>query len=530
MKALTTRQKEVLLSYVQGAQRAGRHLSRSDLKDLGYSRDTVRAQFGNYDSLRALAKKHFPEEFAKIREELLQRNWKSGSTASAIKKGKRFVITTAVDDSPVHRPFFEALKRYCKHNDATLLILPVQASQSSVDEALVGEHWIFEDVHLNSNFSICSIKINPKTAQPTTGLKRIGQRDGSIVVASPKQFLEFVAVGNEKTPHAVMSTGAVTSPNYRSRSGDTKRIDYIANHDHVLGAVIVEIENKKRYHFRQVQADPSGRFYDLGVEYSASSVRTCAPSGMLWGDLHSGEIDATAKKAAIEMIRHTKVERVFWGDAFSGISVNHHEEDNLLVRAVLAEKGKLNLEQELRELAKEIDEITSMQEVKSLEMVWSNHHEFLTKHYLPKGKYKQDPQNYRIAHKLALAMMDGKDPIQFACEDLIGLKHPKKVRWLKRDEDVRIGGVQMGAHGDRGANGAKGSKATIENAYGRCMHGHTHSPYIFRGIFCVGTTSVLRAGYNEGPSGWVHTHGFVYPNGMMQLINVFDGRWRSSNE
>jgi hypothetical protein len=168
-----------------------------------------------------------------------------------------------------------------------------------------------------------------------------------------------------------------------------------------------------------------------------------------------------------------------------------------------------------------------LKQVDSLEIVFSNHHEFLTKHYLPKGKYKNDPQNYRVAHKLALAMMDGKDPIRYACEELIGLKNPSKVVWLKRDEDRTVSGVQMGAHGDKGAHGSKGSKRTLEDAYGQMMHGHTHSPYIFRGVWCVGTTSHLRVGYNEGASGWVQSHGFVYPNGMRQLVNIFKGKWKS---
>ena len=35
-----------------------------------------------------------------------------------------------------------------------------------------------------------------------------------------------------------------------------------------MGAIIVEIVDDKRYHFRQVQADKDGSFIDLGVQYS----------------------------------------------------------------------------------------------------------------------------------------------------------------------------------------------------------------------------------------------------------------------
>ena len=160
----------------------------------------------------------------------------------------------------------------------------------------------------------------------------------------------------------------------------------------------------------------------------------------------------------------------------------------------------------------------------------SNHHDFLSKHYLSEGKYIDEPQNYFLGHELVGAMGKGWNPLQYACEKIYGLKHPKKVKWLKADEDDRIANVQMGAHGHLGANGSKGSKRTLEEAYGEAMHGHTHSPYIFRGIYCVGTTSILRPGFNTGPSGWVHCSGNIYKNGSRELINSFNGEWRLRKE
>lgn len=526
LKDYTPKQREILIAYLRGAQKLKRHLSRSEMRDLGFSRDAIRASFSSLIKLKEEVKKVFPKEVEGLVDEQILNPEKSKQLRRDLKQFSRFVITTAVDGAPVHKGFLNSIKNYCKRNDAMLLVIPAENTLKEMDPVLVGEHWILEDTDLNSNFRICTIKISPKAVQPTTSLQRIGQREGSMIVASPKQFLEFVAVGTDKYPHAVMSSGAITVPNYYSKNGEVRRVDYIANHDHVLGAVIVEVEDDSNYHFRQIQADESGHFFDLGLQYTEKTFKKVPPQGMLWGDLHAGEVDQTAKKASIEMMLHTGVRRIFWGDAFSGISINHHEEDNHIKRAILAGEGKMSLEDEIRELVKEIDEITSHDQVDELVIVASNHHDFLSKHYLPKGKYVLEPQNYKIAHKLVSAMLDGKDPLQYACETLIGLAFPEKVKWLKRDEDIQIGGVQMGAHGDKGANGSKGSKRTIENAYGRAMHGHTHSPHIFRGVFCVGTNSLLRPGFNEGPSGWVHNNGFVYDNGMCQLVNIFNGRWR----
>ena len=86
--------------------------------------------------------------------------------------------------------------------------------------------------------------------------------------------------------------------------------------------------------------------------------------------------------------------------------------------------------------------------------------------------------------------------------------------------------VELGAHGDKGANGARGSLHAMENAYGNSVSGHSHSPEILRGAWQVGTCSYLKLEYNQGPSSWLHSSCLLYPNGARQLINVIGGQWR----
>ena len=473
--------------------------------------------------------KNHPDDLEEVTEAKIRDPKKMVELDNIIKNCKRFVITSAVEGSPTHKEFKKSIETYCKENDAKLLIMPSGKSLENMDPELAGEHWILQDTKLNSNFWLCSMKIPPKSAQPTDKLKRIGQRDGSLIAASPKQFLQFVAVGNEKLAHAVMSTGAITLPNYSSRTG-TSCTDYIATHDHVMGAVIVEIVDDSSYHFRQIQASEDGSFYSIGRKYSPKGSKKSAPKAMLWGDLHSGEVDPDAKRANFEIMKETGVDTVYLGDAFGGISINHHEEHDKLKRAILASQNRLNLGDEIEELCNEINEITSKPNVKKVVIVDSNHHDFLSKHYLAEGKYIDEPHNYFLAHELVGAMGKGWNPLQYACEKIFGLKNAEMVQWLKIDEDSQVAGVQMGAHGHKGANGSKGSKRTLEEAYGRALHGHTHSPYLYRGIGCVGTTSILRPGFNVGPSGWVHCSGNVYENGAIELINSFSGKWRLSKK
>ena len=524
---LNSRQQEILDSFVRESRKVRRFLTLTELKELGFTREMLRQSFDSLSKLKKLARAAYPTELSELIEENLFDPKRMVALQKELRKCKRFVVTAAINNSAVHKGFHKALKEYCKYNKAMLIIMPSGTSLDAMSPNLADDNWIFENTALNSNIWLSNIKINPNSAQPTTALSRIGQRDGSLIVASPKQFLNFVPVGNEKLPHAVMSTGAITVPNYSSpKTGRVTRTDYFAEHDHVLGAVIVEVVSGKEYHFRQIQAANDGSFHDLGKKYFANrKPLAVAPIGMLWGDLHAGEVDKEAKRAAFEQMNETRVKRVFIGDGFGGISINHHEEKNLITRAILAMKSKMSLEAEVKDFVNEINEIS--EKADEVVIVASNHHDFLNK-YIQLGKYINEPNNYYFASKLATAMMEGHDPLEFAARNLVGLKYPKRVRFLKRDEDYMLAGVQMGQHGDKGSNGSKGSKVTLETAYGKIMHGHTHSPYIFRGVYCVGTTSILRPDFVSGASSWVHCNGFVYPDGSCQLVNSFYGNWRAA--
>jgi hypothetical protein len=522
-KGLTPKQSKLLSAYIAAAQKLGRHPTRSDMLQVGYSRDSIRAAFTSLQNLKKVAKSEQPRAFLGIIEDVINSPERKKSLATTLKNYKRFVVTTVVSGCPVHKGFLKSLKTYCKKNRAALLLLPANGSVSDMDPALSGEHFIFEDTNLNSNLHLSSIKVNSKSVNPLTGLSRIGQRNGSVIVASPKQFMEFVPTGDNKLPHVVMSTGALTKSAYTSGKGEIKRVDYIAAHDHMVGAVVVEIEDNKIFHFRQIQSEKGGSFVDLGVYYQGDQVGTLAPEAFSLGDTHVLETDPTAMKAWREVSKATGCRRVVHHDLFSGLSVNHHEENRNINRALLAMQNGLSLEEELKSVAKFIDEETSQYD--EVVIVDSNHHDFITR-YLQEGKYLRDPQNFFLAHKLVSAMAEGKDPFRYAIETLVGLKSPKKVRWLKRDESYRIAGIELGAHGDKGANGAKGSATTLEKAYGNCVVGHSHSPKILRGFWQNGTSSFLRLPYTQGSSSWFHSSTLIYKNGARQMVHSIGGKWR----
>jgi hypothetical protein len=521
---LTPTGKELLNTYLAAIRKSGRYPSKADMAALGFNRERIRDHFGSAENLKKYALAANPDLSLLITEEKIKNPKKAKGLASQIKKYKRFVVTSAVDGAPVHKGFLQSLRTYCKAKNALLVIIPTGNDIGAMDANLADEAWIFDKTDLNSNIYISAVKVPPKSVNPLTSLGRIGQRNGSTIIASPKQFLEFVAVGDNKTPHAMMSTGAITRAKYADKDGVHKKTDIIALHDHVVGAVVVEIENDKFYHFRQLQAEPSGAFVDLGDYYNGSKIGKLLPTSFVIGDYHVTETDPTAAKAWDEVSKLTGNPNRVHHDFFSGVSVNHHEEDNEIVRARLMAENRLSLEAELRECARVLDEETAKCDL--VVVVDSNHHDFVAKHYVPRGKYHKDPQNLDFASKLVSPMIRGENPIRYALETLIGLKHPEKVLWLKRDESYRPSGIELGAHGDKGSNGSKGSFATLEKAYGNCVVGHSHTPRIVRGFWQVGTSSFLRLPYTEGGSSWCHSSCLVYPNGARQMINSFSGKWR----
>ena len=267
------------------------------------------------------------------------------------------------------------------------------------------------------------------------------------------------------------------------------------------------------------------RFIDLGVEWSSKGKRNVAPAAFVLGDWHSGSTDPIAKRCWYEVCKVLKPEYLVMHDFFDGLSINHHEAHNLTLKAKRAQEGELDLLSELIGCRDDLEELTEW--VDRVVVTKGNHDEFLDR-YLQSGMYIKDPYNHKTALALAQVAIDGEDPLKYAIEEMIGIptSAKEKIRWLSRDEDFFIAKIQLGAHGDKGANGAKGSLKSMEQAYGNSVTGHTHSPEILRGAWQVGTSSLLKLAYNVGPSSWLHTSCLVYPNGSRQLINVIDGQWK----
>jgi hypothetical protein len=526
MKNVISKKAQMIKDYANATKSLGHHPTYGEFAaEAGHTRAAVQHHFFTKNALRDEAKKAFPEAFDGIIDEELYNPQSFKELTKTLGKYKRFFITTAIGGAPIDAKALKSVKQYCKMNKAALLVLPANNDLSDIDPALVSDadvNIVFSDVALNKNLHISTIKINPKAVDPVTGLARIGQRDGSFIFASPKQRLKFVPNSNLRLPHCLMTTGAITKPMYQGKKYSQQRTDFIANYDHVMGGLIVEIQDKVHFHFRQVQFEKNGNFIDLGVYYQGDRVSTVAPKALVLGDYHSIDKDPVADAAYKNLMKALNPETLVLHDAFDGKSISHHDQHKKIYRTMLAEQGKLSLEKELQVMTNDLNSLSCL--VKQVVMVKSNHDEFLSR-YLDDSRYVNEPHNYKMAAILTGLMVQGKDPLKAGVE-MLGLKEPSKFKWLRRDEDFMVARIQLGAHGDKGGNGSKGTLMSMENAYGLSVTGHSHTPEILRGAWQVGTTSKLNLDYTKGsPSSWFQTACLVYPNGSRQLISVVDGKW-----
>lgn len=505
-----------------------------ELVTLGHTKDSIKHHFSSLSKLEEIAREEYPNEFFDVEiADLLEDNDLSDKLHKVIKQHKKFIITTAVTGCVAHEGFHASLKSFCKQNKAALLILVAsdpahnkscnKGGYGTIDAKLAKECMVVEDTYLNSNFFISTIKLSAKQINPTTGLSDIGQRKGSFVFASPKQSMTLESTSNEKLPHVMMTTGAITIPNYVSEMYMSERTAYIADKHHVMGAIYVNIFDDEVYGYTQIQMlNEEGSFVHFGKRYHPNGkITNEVPEALICGDWHSGETDHLVRLCTEEMLTFFKPKKAVLHDVFNGKSINHHEENNMIVKAQHFMQGVPSLEQEFIGLRDDLDWFSK--QVEEVVVVKSNHDEFLSKDYLRYAKYARDSQNHYFSLDLAKAMIEGKDPLKFAVEK-VGLK-AKNIRWLQRDEDFKVAGIQLGAHGDIGPSGTRGNIKNMRKSYGQSVTGHSHSPGIFHGAFVVGTSSFLKLGYTQGPSNWLQTHACVYSDGSRQLINMIDGKW-----
>lgn len=463
----------------------------------------VRKYFGGLTALRKAADE----------KQALYSRFTSEITDKGGKK-QRYIVTSIVEGAPINRDFYSALKLYCEKNNAKLLMLwmrgVLKTDMFSKDDMAEYKKYLFTEFKFNNTLRAKDFLLYPAQQLPLTGLDRFGSKKTSLIVASTKQMMTSIPRPKGETPHVIWTTGTVSTPEYsKTRNGA------LASQDNTLGALIVEVESDKKFYIRNVEWIDDC-FVDLGKAYYSNKVKNIACEALVWGDLHSQEIDKISLEKAIEQTNYLKAQRIFIHDLISFNSISHHNEGKYLTKTFIPH--------EVNTLRKELDTAKQLlhyihKSIKSdIIVVQSNHDDFLYR-YCDEGRFLKDAHNAILGAECFIKYTKKLNPI----EDYMNMKY---ITFLKPDESYKVLGIETGQHGHHGANGAIGSPNGFRKSYDKIVLGHSHQPKIVNNVYYVGTLSKLILAYNKGSSSWLPANCAIYKNGSRQLLIWIDNKWK----
>ena len=458
-------------------------------------------------------------------------------------KARKYIITAAQNATPVHKGFFQALQNFAKHVEAELIIIPLRYRNPTsrwTKENESHEWWKPElepfmyagRFNLNKNLTIVAdIKITPTAVTPLTGLEGVtGDRSG--IVGHTKIQLTTVPTPRNRMAKIMTTTGAVTVSNYSDTKAGKK-----GEFHHALGATMIELTSRGGFHMRQISACRDGSFIELNVSANAE-IAEKAPraKGLVMGDTHNDFTDPKVDKATFGaggIVELLNPEKLVWHDVDDFYPGNHHHRGNPFIAVA---KQRSGMDDVRGGMQRACDYVYNKTPRNCLSVLVASNHPEAQEKWLKDTDWRYDPVNAEFYLETALAIVRsakmGKqgatytDPFIYWARKMLKTM-PHEPLLLDRGDSHLIENIEVGAHGDKGANGARGNIRTYAKIGSKSIIGHSHSPGISDGCYQVGTSTYLKLEYNQGLSGWLQAHCVIYANGKRSLIFIIDGKFRS---
>lgn len=471
---------------------------------------------------------------------------------------QRFILTSAQDHTSVHKGFLSALMTYRDwlRNDGSceLMIAGFTYNKRLFEDHskwqamwpdMIREHMVWGRVRIADKIDFCAeMNTRPTAKTPLTGFETYTRHRWGIFPHAKVQLRSIATMKHEPSKQ-IMTTGAVTLPNYvQLRAGIE------AQFHHVLGAVLVEVDENGVFFCRHLLAEDDGSFYDLDHRITPTSVTAGhRVEAINHGDIHTAQIDPivsaatwgvypTSKKIngrrvwegldGPTMIDVLYPKYQFFHDVSDQRARNHHNLRDPHHMFELFHHGIDSVEDEQAEVAMFLA-LTRRPWCESI--VVESNHDLALKRWLKEADYKIDPLNalffLRCQTAIYQAIKDGnrdfsifEHVMRTSGFDLTG------IRFLRTDDSFRIFDIEKALHGHNGANGGRGSVLSFTRMGPKATVGHYHSPEIRDGIYAAGVKGLLDMGYNLGLSSWAHADVITLANGKRQIITWQDGRWR----
>ena len=473
--------------------------------------------------------------------------------------GRSFIFSGAQNDTPVDKPFWNNLKAYAEAINAEIIIGPWTYETNWWDEnnpasrqydPIIVPHLCFGQMEIGDNFIFAGeMNTLPTASRPISDLTTYSRGKWAVFPHAKLQLISVPAINPWEQAFQLMTTGAVTRPRVIPRKAGIKSI-----FNHVLGATIVEFDDDGLFFCRQIIADKDGNFQDLDVKVRQGRVLYGQNVlAMTAADIHIAKLD---RINAINTFGYDPQTRKYSGDGKSIIetlrpknlilhdlhdheSRNHHNANDVSHNYEMAIRGRESVLDELRRAS---DFLEKMDRPGMKTIVVESNHDLALERYIREARYRNDGINFRLGlqldaayhdyrEKVAQALDSSKRPpdfsmVEYAIRDVIKSRL-MNTTWVYDGGSYIIDDIQVGNHGFRGANGAKGTVTGFARLGQKMTIGDKHSPTILDGVYVAGVMQ-LQHGYNKGLSGWAVAHVIQYDNGARALITMQQGRWRKN--
>ena len=428
--------------------------------------------------------------------------------------GRRFVLTSAQNNTHVHHGFLDALLTYCKHNGSQLLVAPFTYNKGAWEQragvitAHTDDLWYDpavepylsrEPLRLAPSLLWCAdFDRLPTATEPLSGLlDYTGASSG--VFPHIQMRMESVATGNHEPTKFLYTTGCVTQRNFIQRAAGKK-----AEANLKWAALAVEVDEDGAWFARQLEANDDGVFHDLTHEYSADGFRQVQVAGVTWFDIHSEKADETILGASFDgpdsILDVLQPGEQHIEDLTDFEARNHHNRGSAHFRARMLNRGTASVEGGMR---------TAAGFLKRCERDWcrtvvveSNHDQAFLR-WLDEADGHHDEENAEYWHRwnaeVFKAIREKRDNY-LVFEEAVREHAPglRDTVFLREDQGHLLLGIECGEHGHRGKrNGSKGGHKNYRGRGCKVNRADQHSAGIYFDTFTAGASS-MRMGLQQG--------------------------------
>ncbi|MCP4994785.1 MAG: hypothetical protein GY934_13540 [Gammaproteobacteria bacterium] len=463
---------------------------------------------------------------------------------------KRYILTSAQNNTYVHTPAWEALQALAKHYDAQIMVgtftynknaygkMSVKRGTANQEANLwydpVVEPFIVDERHsLAKSLQWCGeMNILPTAVNPLAGFDAYTGRDSSIFPQS-KFAMRSVPSGRYEGTKFMYTTGTVTQRNYIQKREGLK-----AEFHHCYGGLLVEVDDAGCWWVRQLNSTKDGVIYDLDICVRDNKItKHSGIEAITWGDSHCLLLDEESHGCTRSMLDALKPKAQFVHDVMLGSVTNHWSRKSLheRFRRYVKAGGWADLRKEIKICVDFLKDI--YREGCRTYIVDSNHDRPWMEKWLDTNG-REDPKNVRLWFELNAAFYAAMEAEPYAKNfhviehafQMLGLD-PKQGTFLREDGSVKItkADIECGMHGHLGPDGARGSVFNLGKMARKANIGHCHKAGIYDGLYACGVSCETGsdAWYMRGPSSWSHSHIVTYPSGKRTIVTVWKGKYRA---